>query len=208
MPDITLTGSRPKAETKNVLNVNLGSVAPVHNDTTDQTVEYVTMEGVAPSPASISITENIDTTNASAVITITGATFKFGSTNGDYDVRVGDSVAGTGIGVGAKVASIDSPTQLTLDVVSTATGTINDLVITPPTYDAKLFSIVKNYTQSEGTLTVRVRVFLSDGTKNIDSNGDGADESVYTDYGNAILDRSFSVSTDTFLSNQRSARSV
>jgi ribose 5-phosphate isomerase len=51
-------------------------------------------------------------------------------------------------------------------------------------------------------------VFLSDGTKNIDSNGDGADESVYTDYGNAILDRSFSVSTDTFLSNQRSARSV
>jgi hypothetical protein len=209
MADVTLTGAtRPKSAITNSVSVPILVTADSHNDTTDQSVEYIQFENLPPIPATIEPSEDVATTSGNAVITITGATFTYNGTAGDYDVRVGDGVAGTGIGASAKVASVDSATQLTLDVNSTATGTINDLVITPPTFDSNMFAIVKNYTVSGSNLTLRVRVFRSDGSSNIDSNADGADNSTWADYGSAVQDVSVQLNLDTFLTNQRNNRAA
>ena len=55
-----------------------------------------------------------DTTNGSAVIT---------SMSDQVEVTVGDELAGVGIPTGARVASIDSATQVTMTVAATADGT-------------------------------------------------------------------------------------
>lgn len=209
MADVTISGaSRPKSTTTNDVSVPILVTADAHNDTTDTSVEYIQFENLAPVPATIEPSEDVDTTSGSAVITITGATFTYNGTAGDYDVRVGDGVAGTGIGVSARVQSIDSATQITLDTNSTATGTINDLVITPPTYDANIFAIVKNYSASGTTLSLRTRIFASDGSANIDSDGDGADNSTWANYGTAIHDVTTKINVDTFLTNQRNNRAA
>jgi hypothetical protein len=54
-----------------------------------------------------------DTTDTTAVIT---------NVSSLVDLQVGATITGVGIGVGARILSIDSATQITLDVVSTATG--------------------------------------------------------------------------------------
>lgn len=207
MADISITGgTRPKSTTTNALTVGLLVSADSHNDTTDQSVEYIQLENMPPVPSTISITEDIATTSGNGVLTITGATFTYNGTAGDYDVRVGDAVAGTGIGASAKVASINSATQITVDVNSTASGTINDLVITPPTYDANLLALVKDYSVTGSVLSVRLRVYRSDGSTNIDSDGDGADNSTFATYGTALHDVTTQINLDTFLANQRNSR--
>jgi len=60
------------------------------------------------------ITRNGDTTSGNGVITNLSST---------SDLRVGFPVSGTGIGASAKISSIDSSSQVTLDVNSTITDT-------------------------------------------------------------------------------------
>ena len=209
MADITVpNGTRPKATTVNSLPVPLLIPAASHDDTADRSVSYISYENLAPSPATIAISQNVNTTSGTAIVTITGATFTYSGVAGTYDVRVGDAVDGTGIGDSARVLSVNSPTQLTLSVNSTATGVATDIVITPPTYDVNLLAIVKDFTQTASTLSVRVRVFRSDGTSNIDSDGDGVDESTFATYGAALIDKRIDINLDTLLANQRSARSA
>lgn len=209
MADITLTGgTRAKSAVTNALAVELLITADSHNDTTNESVEYIQLENMPPVPATISITENVDTTSGNGVLTITGATFTYNGQAGTYDLRPGDAVAGTGIGASAIVLTVDSATQITVDVNSTATGTINDLVVTPPTYDANVLAVVKNYSVSGSVLTLRVRVFRSNGMANVDSDADGADNSTFADYGTAIHDVTTQVNLDTFLAAQRNARAA
>jgi len=209
MADISVAnGTRPKSVQENSLAVPLLVPNPIKDDVNDRAVYYVQYENLPPVPATIEITENITTTSGNAVLTIAGATFTYNGVAGDYDVRIGDGVAGTGIGVSAKVLSINSATQITLDTNSTASGTINDLVITPPTYDANLLAVVLDSTQSKSVLSIRVRVFRSDGSTNIDSDGDGADDSTYLDYGTALVDKKVDINLDTVLTNQRNNRTT
>lgn len=209
MADITLSGgTRAKSAITNSLPVNILVSVDSHNDTIDESVEYIQLEDMAPSPTTIAVTDNIDTSLGNPTITLSGATFTHNGVTGDYDVRVGDSVTGTGIGVSARVSSVDSPSEITLSVNSLATGTITDLVVTPPTYDVNVLAIVKNYSVSGSILSLRTRIYRSDGSANIDSDGDGSDNSSYSDYGSALHDITTQINLDTFLTAQRNARAA
>lgn len=197
MADLNLQGYRIKAVPQVPLNVELLSSGITHDDVNDTAVEYIQLENVAPVPATFAITTDVTTTLGNAIIT-----GDFSS----YDIRPGDGVSGSNIAFGSKVAAVINETTISLDQNSTATGTINDVVITPPTYSPNVFAIAKNFSISGSTLTMRIQVQRSDGLLNNDTDGDGVDNSTYLEYP-TYIDQTIQVDLDTFLTNLRVDRS-
>ncbi len=196
MADISISGgTRPKATLTASLPVPLlvGSETP--NDTNDNTVQYVMLENVAPNPSTFTAVGN--TTNGSSTISSSAA---FAS------VKVGDAVSGSGIAGGSRVTAKASDSSITLNNAATGAGTGTTLTFTPPTYDVNIFGIVKIFTVSGSQLSMNIKVYRTTGAANIDSNADGADESTYLNYGNAVTDFTITADLDTILENNRVAR--
>lgn len=196
MSDLTLQGYRTKAVPQAPLNIELVSSGTTYNDSTDTAIEYIRLEDLAPIPATISVNTDVSTTLGNSLIT--------GSFS-SYDIREGDGISGTGIALGSKVASVINSTTISLDQNCTASGTSTNIVITPPTYDANVFAITKDFSISGSTLSMRIKVLRSNGLLNNDFNGDGVDDSTYLDY-TTYIDQVIQVDLDQFLSSIRVAR--
>lgn len=193
MSDLNLQGYRVKAVPQAPLNINLVSSDITFDDVVDSAVEYIRLEAVAPIPATIPILTEVSTTLGNAIIT-----GNFSS----YNIKPGDGVSGTNIAFGAKVASVINATTISLDQNCTGSGSSNDVIITPPTFDANLFSIVRDFTVSGSVLSMRIRVGRADGKVNNDTNSDGVDNSSHLDY-SVYVDKVVQIDLDTFLTNLR-----
>lgn len=193
--DITpVAGFRPKATQTNSLAPGL--LVTLTNDNTNKRFDVkVQHEDVTPSPSSFTVA-SVATTSGNAIIT---------KSNGFANVRVGDTVSGTGIGSSAVVVSKQSNSQVTLSVNSTATGSVT-VTFTPPVFDANLFIVRHTVTMQGFSLQLNVKVYASNGTVNVDSDADGADNSTVADYGDPLLDQTVPLNLDTWLTNVRVAR--
>ena len=197
MPDLNLQGFRTKAIPQIPLNVEIVSSGTTYDDTTDTTVEYIQLENLAPVPATIPVATDVSTTLGNAIITGNFA---------EYDIRPGDQVSGSGIAIGSRVAAVINTTTLSLDQNCTATATVTDVVITPPTYSPNVFAITKDFSISGSTLNMRIKVKRSDGKINNDTTGDGIDNSTHLDYP-VYIDQLIQVDLDRYLTNLRVQRS-
>ena len=194
MADLNLQGYRVKAIPQAPLNVELISSGVDYDDTLDTAVEYIRLENVAPIPATIAIPGDVTTTLGNSIIT--------GSFS-SYDLRVGDGIAGTNIAFGSKIAAITNSTTVVLD--QNCTNTVNDIVVTPPTFNSNIFALTKNFTMSGSVLTMKVKVMRATGKESNDVNADGQDDSTYLEY-LTYIDQVIQIDLDTYLTNLRVSR--
>ena len=200
---IALNIARPKLESANVVNVQIGTGAVT---TAQNNIEMVVeIKGLQSTP-SPSFECSYDTSEAE--ITLTNNT---GHPISKY-IRLGDLVTGdaTAFPLGTEyVTSIsEDGTQVTLgiNVIPDAVGTAQNLTFTPEAVDSVLYILKLQHNVSGGNVTVTPKLYSFDGTQIRDADADGKDDSTSADAQSSKVFASHVINMDAFLSNARLPR--
>lgn len=174
MADITVNGAtRDKSVTTNAVPFPLLAPTATLNDTADTIEQLIQFEDVTPSPSTIVVADC--TTDGTTTLTSTNSFITAG-------IKPGDAISGTDIAVGARVVSVATD-GLSLVMSLAATGSTGALSITftPPVFDATIAAVRTTLSANGDQFVIRVDLFTSNGSVNVDSDGDGADNATIDD---------------------------
>lgn len=189
---ISASLSRPKAD--QVVTVSTSIVDKPVTVSGNKMLLRVVLEDVALPTFTVS---SVTTANGSATVTASTGSFS--------NVRVGDTVSGTGIPGSTKVQTVNvAGSSMTLTAAATASGSIT-LTVNPGTIDATLYIMELEHVISGSTVTVKPTLYTFDGKNVADTTGTG-DDGVTTTKGTATTLGQSVLNIDTFLSNARKPR--
>jgi hypothetical protein len=180
--------TRPKLVQTVTVPVSVSVLNPTETDGTDSFVQYIQLDNLQPA----TFTETCNGVIGESTITVTST---------PHDIRIGDVVTGTGIGVAAAVTGVSGNT-ITLSAANTATITGGTITFTPPETDAKLAAIQGVFSVSGTTLSLRLRVYTATGSTVTGP----TDSTVVDDMGAATSDTTIRVNLDSYLANARIPR--
>lgn len=139
----------------------------------------------------------VTTANGSATITASAGSFS--------NVRVGDTITGTGIPAATKVQTVNvAGSSITLTAAATASGSVT-ITVNPGTVDATLYIMELDHVVSGSTVTVKPTLYTFDGKNVADTTGTG-DDGATTVKGTPVALGQQILNLDTFLSNARKPR--
>ncbi len=194
---VSLSLARPKSTTTNSVTFDISLGTPVEVDSTEESI-FLPFNLASTNPASFTVS-SVTTTNSSATITTTGGGFA--------NVKVGDVLSGTGIDVGATVASkTANNNSITMSAPATASGTIT-LTVDPPAGTPTVFALKLVYGGTgSNVLSITPTLHLYDGSLAPGTVGTAANSTSNVKL-QRIDSKPISIDIDAFLTAFRVARS-
>lgn len=183
--------TRPKATTTDTVTAALTVASAVEVDSTEES-HFIPIRLGATDPSSFTVS-SVATTNGSATLTTTG--------NGFANVKVGDSLSGTGIAGGATVSAKASNTSLTMSANATATGSIT-LTVDPPSGTPTVLALKVVYSESGNILSFKPYLYVYDGSLAPGVNGSDANYTTVFEL-QSKDGKPMNVDLDAFLTNYR-----
>lgn len=203
MADLTINGgTRPKPEVDRVISLPIGLLVATsfNSGVCDSLVQ---LETLTPNPETF-VVSNCGTTVAGKITNGLSTAFN--------NVRKGDAVSGTGIDTGCVVTAItvlnSGLTELTVAPVPLSTGSGRAMTFTPPTFSPTFWWEKREFSMNGSVLKMRLRLWQSDGKLNRKADSGSGDAITIDQLGAPLFDQTFSLNTDTWLTNARVAQSA